>query len=140
MNSPLNPVLKAPVNLPKKAVPHSNPDRKTDRTMARLSMPESFALIEWLKAYKAQPGDTIQTIALAAAASLNNPLINFNHVQQRTQEFGIALPKRVSNAPVMERLSRLEQVLATAIREQILACRKAGIEPHPDLVVFANDN
>lgn len=113
---------------------------KTDRVMTRLTNPENFALIEWLKAYKQQPGDTIHTLTAKAAVELHNPRINYNHVQQRMFEFNISLVHRgagADNAAVIERLAKLESVLVTSIREQIKHCRDLGIEPHRDLMAFA---
>jgi hypothetical protein len=145
MNQPQNPVIKpGTLSLPPKQVsltpkqpPAKTAEPQATREMARLSMPESHALIQWLLSYKMQPGDTYNTLALAAASALGNVRINKNHIQQRCEEFSIELPRRPSNLPVIERLNKLEAVLATAIREQIKVCRDMGVEVHPDLVAFA---
>jgi hypothetical protein len=143
MNQPLNPVLKAP--LQPKATPVKSPvARKSPEKLERLSMPESFALIEWLKAYKVRPGDSIKGMAVAAASALSNPKINENHVRQRMEEFGLTMPMRVNSKTLSaidaaERLAKLEQVLATVIREQLDLLRAEDMEPHPDLIAFANE-
>lgn len=141
MNEPLNPVLKAPVDrrTSKFAGLAKAPRRKAEK-LERLSMPESFALINWLQAYKVQPGDSVKTMAVDAASALGNPKINENHVRQRMEEFGLAFPSRLSVKALSaaERLAKLEQVLATAIREQIIMCDAAGVVPHPDLLEFVN--
>jgi hypothetical protein len=140
MSTPQNPVIKpGTLTLPAKQPPAKveNHERQAPRELARLSMPESHALIQWLLSYKMQPGDTYHTLALSAASALGNARINKNHILQRCEEFNIELPRKPSNAPVIERLNKLEAVLATAIREQIKVCRDMGVEVHPDLLAFA---
>lgn len=141
MTEPLNPVLKAPIDRRNSvfATKPSAPRRRAEK-LERLSMPESFALINWLQAYKVQPGDSVKTMAVAAASALGNPKINENHVRQRMEEFGLTFPSRLSAKALSaaERLAKLEQVLATAIREQLRMCGSAGVLPHPDLLEFVN--
>jgi hypothetical protein len=146
MNQPLNPVIKTPIAPPapgnekySRGATPTSPGRQAPRELARLSMPESHALITWLMAYKMQPGDTLTTLATSAATALNNPRINKNHVQQRMEEFGLDLPKRQSNAPVIERLVKLETSLTLLINEQLRICRMARIDPAPALVAVAKE-
>ena len=133
MNQPLNPVIKTPIAPPapgnekySRGATPTSPGRQAPRELARLSMPESHALITWL-------------MASSAATALNNPRINKNHVQQRMEEFGLDLPKRQSNAPVIERLVKLETSLTLLINEQLRICRMARIDPAPALVAVAKE-
>jgi hypothetical protein len=110
------------------------------RTNVRLSMQEDFDLVSWLKAFQAQPGDTIDSLTVAAKTALKNDRINRNHIQTRLIEFDIKLPKKVNEYSAAARLARLESVLQTAIREQITVCTGLGIAVHPDLMAFATEN
>lgn len=140
MSTPLNPAIKpgtltlgGKFDSPKKSV------RKAPRELARLSMPESHALITWLMNYKMQPGDSVVTLATYASVGLNNPKINYNHVRQRMEEFGLELPKRASNAPVIERLTKLEKVLTVLIREQARMLHDLGQEPSAEVMAFLDE-
>jgi hypothetical protein len=141
MNQPLNPVLKADML---KTAPAKHPEpkvRQPARTVARLSMPENFALVEWLKAYQQQPGDTLHTITRKAAEALKNERINYNHVQQRMFEFNIPLPRNggTTNAELIERLSNLEQLLDVLIDEQLSIAKRFGSGAHPMLQDYINN-
>lgn len=126
MNAPLNPVLKsfpadsvapAAAGSGKTSVAKSHAS-KGQRQMVRLSNPENYALIEWLKAYKQQPDDTIHTMARKAVVDLKNEKINYNHVQQRLVEFGIPAPTRggsATNAELAQRVEALEKLVTKMV-------------------------
>ena len=149
---PLNPVLsvkaedlnrvrqqnqhQAAYPVPKQLAPQPQADKRTN---VRLSMQEDFDLVSWLKAYKMQPGDTIDTLVLAARAALKNDKINYNHMQTRIVEFDIPMPRKPSNAPVMERLKALEVMLDAVIRDQLRVCRVQHINPSLEVVAYAKD-
>lgn len=143
---PLNPVLSVSAEQLKSQRAEATPlsklppaEKKTDRTITRLSNPENFALVQWLKDYKAQPGDTLHTITRQASTALNNPKINFNHVQQRMSEFDIPLPKRPSSSGVdAERLNRLEHLVKLLASDLMRIAAAGGVGLHPDLIEFAN--
>lgn len=92
---------------------------KAARTVERLSMPESYALVEFLKTLTLTPGMTYESLAVAARQSLNNEKINKNHVQQRCEEFSITLPKRVPMTPAGERIAALEAALDLVIKDNL---------------------
>ena len=119
--------------------PASQPPQADKRTNVRLSMQEDFDLVSWLKAYQMQPGDTIDTLVLAARAALKNNKINYNHMQTRIVEFDIPVPRKSSNGPVMERLRALEVMLDAVIRDQIRVCQMAHINPSLEVVAYAKD-
>jgi hypothetical protein len=121
MNAPLNPVpisFSADAPVPKIAPKKSHAGTGKRQTVTRLSNPENYALIEWLKAYKQQPDDTIHTMTRKAAEELKNDRINYNHVQQRLVEFGIPAPTRggsATNAELATRVETLEKQVASII-------------------------
>lgn len=137
MNQPMNPVLKGPLAdvKPKSIV------RQPARTVSRLSMPENFALVEWLKAYQQQPGDTLHTITRKAAEALRNTKINYNHIQQRMYEFNIPLPRNggSANAELIERISRLEATLDILIDEAVRIAKEFRQNPHPAIQQYINE-
>lgn len=137
MNQPLNPVLKTPLSKFEKP----RKERQRPERLERLSMPESFALIEWLKAYKIQPGDSVKTMAVAAASALGNSKINENHVRQRMEEFGLPFPTRLSVKAISlaEQLAKLEAVLNVVVDEQARVCNDRGIGVHPTLQTYINE-
>jgi hypothetical protein len=150
MNRPLNPALPANAfaKVPEASSPTTGPSldkaslkRTPPKSLERLSMPESFALIEWLKAYKVQPGDSIKGMAVAAASALGNSKINENHVRQRMEEFGLALPTRApsGNIELVARLAKLESALTLIINEQLRFCRAARVDPAPALAAMAKE-
>ena len=129
----LNPVLKGEIDLKPKEVPST-------RTMIRLSNPENYALITWLQNYKQEPGDTIHVLARKAALELNNPKINYNHVQQRMQEFGITLVQRgVDNAQLIERVQLLENAVDALIDQVAQFNRDHGIPSAPAIQEYINE-
>jgi hypothetical protein len=150
MNSPLNPVMKSrpealydrnksPETGPAPACPANQPKpgpltgRKVIGRAApqRLSMPDSYALIEWLKAYVPPPGSSYDSIAVAAAASLGNPAINKAHIEHRMAEFGMKLPAQAEGGPLVERIAKLEALLTSLILNQEELCKRMGVPVAP---------
>lgn len=137
MNAPLNPVITKEMIKHSKADPQEK-QRQPAKSLTRLTMPDNHRLINWLQSYKPQSGDTLQSITIAAQAALKIEGLNLSHIQHRMQEFGLALPKRVSTSPLVERVAKLEQGLDAIIQAMSEYSENSRTPLHPLIVEYMN--
>lgn len=101
------------------------------RTNIRLTMLEDYVLAKWLHEREMKSGEQIADVVKEAKDVLKIEKINYNHVQQRMQEFGIKL---VPSAAPTDELTKVREQLEVlqhrvyALEQVVAALRSAQVQ------------